>query len=94
MGKELIQNDDTKFTVTGVFQDIPAKSHMKFDLLYSFEAYVNFTGEDSRTAWQWDGFLNYIVLRDGTDPSILASKFPDFVDQRARCHRQFSDPQI
>lgn len=83
VGKELIQNDNTKFTVTGVFQDLPEKSHMKFDLLYSFEAYVNFTGEESRTAWQWDGFLNYIVLRDGTDPSILAAKLPAFVEQRA-----------
>ncbi len=83
MGKEVIQNDDTKFTVTGVFQDLPERSHMKFDWLYSFEAYVNFTSEQSRTAWQWDGFLNYVVLREGTDPVALQAKFPAFVQQRA-----------
>ncbi len=82
IGKQLIQNDDTRFTVTGIFADLPERSHMKFDLLYSFEAFVNFTSENARTAWQWDGFLNYVVLRDGTDPAALEAKFPDFIEQR------------
>ena len=57
VGKIIKQNDSNDFTVTGVFQDLPERSHMKFDLLFSFETYVNFTSEDSRTAWQWDGFF-------------------------------------
>ncbi len=82
IGQQLIQNDDTRFNVTGIFEDLPERSHMKFDLLYSFEAYVNFTSEESRTAWQWDGFLNYVVLRKGTNPEVLAKKFPAFIERR------------
>ena len=82
IGKELLQNDDTKFTVTGIFEDFPERSHMKFEVLYSFEAYVNFTSEEARTAWQWDGFLNYITLREGVDPTSLEAKFPDFIERR------------
>ena len=82
VGKELLQNDDTPFTVTGVFKDLPERSHMQFDLLYSFEAYVNFTSEEARTAWQWDGFLNYVVLQNGTDPRTLETKFPEFIQRR------------
>ena len=68
VGKVILQNDVDPFTVTGVFEDLPERSHMKFDLLYSFETYVNYTSENARTAWQWDGFLNYIQLVPGTDP--------------------------
>ena len=51
--------------------------------LYSFETYVAIVSEEARTAWQWDGFLNYVVLRDGTDPATLEARFPSFVEQRA-----------
>jgi len=83
VGKIIRMNDETDFVVTGIFQDLPERSHMKFDLLYSFETYVKFTSEEARTAWQWDGFLNYIVLRPGADPKALEAKFPAFVRRRA-----------
>jgi len=84
VGKVIQMNDVTDFTVTGVFADLPERSHMRFDLLYSFESYVQLTGEEAaRTAWQWDGFLNYVVLQSGTDPDRLEAKFPEFVERRA-----------
>ena len=83
VGKIIKQNESEDFKVTGVFQDIPENSHMEFDLLYSFETYVAFTDEGARTAWQWDGFLNYVVLYPNTDPEKLSEKFPDFIEARA-----------
>lgn len=82
IGKNVKLNDSDNFMVTAIFQDFPEKSHMKFDILYSFETYVHYRGEEARTAWQWDGFLNYVVLRDGTDPKVLEAKFPDWILQR------------
>ncbi len=82
VGKIIKQYEFRDFKVTGVFRDIPEKSHMNFDLLYSFETYVALTSEDARTAWQWDGFLNYVVLHPGTDPDRLSEKFPDFIQAR------------
>ncbi len=82
VGKRIKQNDATDFTVTGVFEDLPERSHMKFDLLYSFESYVLFTSPEARTAWQWDGFLNYISLHPGTDPEDFSQKFPDWIIER------------
>jgi putative ABC transport system permease protein len=82
MGKIIRQNDTEEFVVTGVFEDLPDKSHMKFDLLYSFETYVIFTGEESRTAWQWDGFINYIVLQEGTNYKAFESKLPQWIEKR------------
>ncbi len=80
--KVIKQNDTRDFKVTGVFQDLPERSHMQFDLLYSFESYAVMVSPNSKTAWQWDGFLNYVVLAPGTDPKALEKKFPDFVQAR------------
>ncbi len=82
MGQNVKLNDNDNFMVTAIFQDFPEKSHMKFDILYSFDTYAIYSGEESRTAWQWDGFLNYVVLQEGTDVDKLASKFPDWIIQR------------
>ncbi|MEQ8472661.1 MAG: ABC transporter permease [Marinoscillum sp.] len=82
MGKNVKLNDEDNFMVTAVYQDFPEKSHMKFDLLYSFDTYVIYTSEDARTRWQWDGFLNYVALKDGTNPKVLEAKFPDWIEQR------------
>lgn len=82
MGKNLKLNDGDNFIVTAIYQDFPTKSHMKFDLLYSFDTYAIYAGQESRTEWQWDGFLNYVVLKDGTNHKALESKFPDWIIQR------------
>ncbi|MEO9482803.1 MAG: ABC transporter permease [Ekhidna sp.] len=81
MGKIIKMNDATDFKVTGVFPDFPERSHMKFDLLYSFESYVSFTSEESRTSWNWDGFLNYVKLYPGTDPNQLTEKFDPWMTE-------------
>ncbi|MEP0985940.1 ABC transporter permease [Ekhidna sp.] len=81
MGKIIKMNDATDFKVTGVFPDFPERSHMKFDLLYSFESFVNFTSDQARTGWNWDGFLNYVKLHPNTDPSILSEKFDPWLTE-------------
>ncbi|WP_420317156.1 ABC transporter permease [Ekhidna sp.] len=81
MGKIIKMNDATDFKVTGVFPDFPDRSHMKFDLLYSFETYVSFTSENSRTEWDWDGFLNYVKLHPDVDPNVLSEKFDPWLTE-------------
>ncbi|MEM6831706.1 MAG: ABC transporter permease, partial [Bacteroidota bacterium] len=82
VGKIIQQNDVANFKVTGVFRDLPERSHFKFDLLYSFDSYVAFAGQEVRTSWQWDGFLNYVVLHPDVDPEELAEKFPEWITSR------------
>ncbi|MEP1033989.1 ABC transporter permease [Ekhidna sp.] len=79
VGKVVKQNDSRDFKVTGVFKDFPERSHMKFDLLYSFETFVVYTSEDARTEWNWDGFLNYVKLHPEANPVDLSEKFPSWI---------------
>src|SRR5690606_38755177 len=83
VGKTLRMNGQVDFEVTGVFEDVPENSHMKLDVLYSFETIVQWWGEEVRTAWMWDGFWNYILLREGTDPDDFEAKIPALVDRLA-----------
>ncbi len=52
------------WTVTGVFKNPPANSHMKFEFLVSW---LNVYGE--RSMWNWDGFFTYVLLEEGSDLS-------------------------
>jgi putative ABC transport system permease protein len=83
VGKTLKMNGRDEFEVTGVFADFPENSHMKPDVLYSFATMVKFAGEQILTAWQWDGFYNYILLAEGVDPKAFEAKIPALVEKLA-----------
>ncbi len=88
VGKVLrLQDDDfndERCRVTGVFADVPANSHLKFDVLFS-HATLNNRGEGARErydlTWERKDFYTYIRVREGTDPDALAAKFPAVVDK-------------
>ncbi|WP_020528428.1 ABC transporter permease [Flexithrix dorotheae] len=81
IGKTLSLNDRNDFEVVGVVEDYPENTHLKFDILFSFETYVDWQGEDTRTAWFWDGFYNYILLAPGTDYKQFEAKIPDYIEK-------------
>lgn len=82
VGKTMRNNGATEFLVTGVFEDIPANSHMSIDALLSFATYAKLTGRDNEDAmreWQWDGFFTYLLLDKNADPHDLEAKFNKYV---------------
>ena len=81
MGKSLRHNGVRDYIITGIYEDIPAQSHMQADMLYSFETYVDLTNDGARTAWGWDGFYTYITLTPGTNPEDLEAKLPKWIDE-------------
>jgi putative ABC transport system permease protein len=81
MGKMLKANGETDYQVNGVFEDLPANTHMKIDALISFESLVKLWN-DPVMSWQWDGFMTYIELNEKTDYKVFESKLPAFVQKR------------
>lgn len=72
MGQKMMVEVDTVFyTVTGVVQDIPDNSHIKFDMLASLST---FPGRANNTNWISHNFYTYIVVKDGTEKSVLQDK--------------------
>jgi putative ABC transport system permease protein len=79
IGKTLKYNGGPECIIQGIFRDVPANSHLKPDIIVSWETMVYFSGPDINTAWQWDGFFNYILLNPSTDYKVFEAKIPAFV---------------
>ena len=83
LGKTIIHNGSNSFRITGIFEDVPENSHMKFDCLLSFETYISLTSPQARNSFDWDGFYTYVLLKEGADGKFLESKLPSMVNQYA-----------
>lgn len=78
LGKILKHGGMMEFEVTAVFKDIPENSHIKIDILLSFET---MDGQDNlqNTSWGWYDFYVYVLLKPGTDVDVLQSKWNNYV---------------
>ena len=77
MGQKMIVEADTiLYTVTGVVQDVPDNSHIKFDMLASMSTYPDMANNQN---WVSHNFYTYIVVKDGTEKSALQDKFQGMV---------------
>ncbi|MBN3583162.1 ABC transporter permease [Algoriphagus aestuarii] len=78
MGKilQVAEEDSLFFTVTGIVEDIPKNSHLKFEALTSFST---FTSPRNMENWGSNWLTTYLELVDGTELSALEQKFPDYL---------------
>lgn len=79
IGKTISWNGDRKFEVTGIFQDIPENSHIKFDFMFSYQTLNNQTRNQSETSWGWYDFNTYVLLEPGTDVEVLQAKWDAYL---------------
>ncbi len=85
MGQTVRINRNLSCKITGVFKDFPANTHLKTELMASFETFRklvnpnNDPNRDPENAWNWDGCMTYLLLKPGTDAKALEAKFPAFV---------------
>jgi len=71
-----VESDTVFYTVTGVIQNIPENSHLRFDMLASMSTYPGMANDQ---AWISHSFHTYIVVQDGTDRNVLQEKFQEMV---------------
>jgi putative ABC transport system permease protein len=72
---------NTLYTVKGVFEDVPANSHLQFQALLSYPTLVAEAGERAQNAWWWYDFYTYVLLRPGVDAAQLQAKLPTLVEK-------------
>ncbi len=71
-----VEEDSILYTVTGVIQDVPDNSHMKFDMLASMSTYP---GRANNQFWISHNFYTYIVVNESVDKELLEEKFQGMV---------------
>ncbi|MEO7990787.1 MAG: ABC transporter permease [Chryseolinea sp.] len=88
IGKSLrLQDDD--FTnelvkVTAVFKDLPANTHLKFDVLFSYKSLFprgKWAIDRYDQGWFRKDMFTFISVRPGTDVKALEAKFPALVEK-------------
>ncbi|MEJ1241156.1 ABC transporter permease [Chryseolinea sp. T2] len=70
-----------EFRVTGICENVPNNSHMKFDFLTKFDANIFAPGE--RENFITFSAHTYVLMKPGTDVRALEAKFPKMVDTYA-----------
>ena len=82
VGRTLDFRGPADLTVTGVFADLPATTHLPLAYAVSMET---FYAQQEDASWLdeargWAGFYTYLLLRRPGDAAAVTAKLPDFVD--------------
>lgn len=77
IGKVIRVNNRGDLEVTGILEDVPGNSHLKFNALVSFNTFFITNGDPSKQ-WGWNDFFTFVLLRKDAAPASLAAKIPDF----------------
>ncbi|MCK7554036.1 ABC transporter permease [Chitinophaga sedimenti] len=67
LGKTLRMENRHDYTVTGVIKDVPAQSHLHFDILRAMSEIP----ESRQSSWMADNFVTYVLLRPGASEAQL-----------------------
>ncbi len=78
-----------QYKVTGVMEDIPVNTHIKFDALLSATSLIREGGEEEFNSLEPGRFWNigvyaYIMLNENSDIQSIHDKFPQFYDKYMR----------
>lgn len=95
LGKQLLLNDETVLTVTGIIAEVPVNSHLQFDYLISFPTYRVPEGYTSNlSSWSWAGFLTYARMQPGFDANRLQSEINELYAEKMRLRTEFVQTAI
>ena len=85
IGQELmIDRDPDPYRIVAVCENVPANSHLQFDILGSYASIIRYWGEGVDVSWTWSDFYHYIKVNPGTNPRDLETKFSDFSERHFR----------
>lgn len=76
VGKTILLERETPLQVTGVFEDMPANSHMKSDLLITMRTRENLEGREDLMKNPSNNDATYLLLREGADINKIAGQLP------------------
>lgn len=71
VGKTVYINEGMPHEVTGVFKDLPANSHIHFNVFMSMATFIHYHWMSPEGGWQGDFCWTYLKLKEGADPKKL-----------------------
>ncbi len=84
IGKTIIMKHGQKsfeFTVTGIIDEIPKNSSLRFDMLMPIAIIKEILGENNLNSWKINDVITYVQLKQPEDAEILQAKLQQFVEK-------------
>jgi putative ABC transport system permease protein len=81
IGKMLLLDSEHPLLVTAVFEDFPANSHIKADLLCSMSTLEKIEGREEMMKDQSNNYATYVLLRPNSSIKQLESKMGEALDK-------------
>lgn len=81
MGQTVIMETDMPLTVTGVMDDVPARSHLQFSALISMITFDHLTPDYMFDSWGYVDFYTYFLVSPGYAIDQLDAQMPAFIDR-------------
>lgn len=79
IGKQIITADNEPLTVTGVFEDAPINSDLKYGAVISMSSLYN---KFNPNFWTWNGgnqFVTFVLLKNNVSQKMVEDKIPPFM---------------
>ncbi|HNW57223.1 MAG TPA: ABC transporter permease [Bacteroidales bacterium] len=80
VGKTITFNGKDHYYISAIAKDVPANSHLKFDILFSYEN-LKSQGSYFDDSWFGSDFYTYVMLTPGASAAALEKKLPSLVEQ-------------
>lgn len=74
IGKTIKINNQMDYTITGVMEDMPENSHLKYDIIFTLADADKIFGSDWMNNWGWQNFLVYFLMQEGFDKAGFEEK--------------------
>lgn len=80
IGKIMGINQGMPIEITGVFKDLKSNTHLRAQYFASIKTWVEMNAIGATGDWGWNGWWNYIRLKDGASEKEVSAKINDFTN--------------
>ncbi len=70
--------------VTGIFKDLPVRSHLDIDYIFPFKYGVRNVSEERMNSWRWQQFYTYVELKEGVSAEDILGQIRPHVEELSR----------
>jgi putative ABC transport system permease protein len=83
LGQTITVDGRADYRVLGIYKDVPANSHLKLDIILSYQNLFSIYGPEIRQSWGHTSFFTYLRLRPDADPDVFERKMAKLVETHA-----------
>ncbi len=80
---ETIELSQRPYTITGIYPDFPAHSHLNPPLILSFASFTQYVPEERLNSWIWHQFYTYVKFKQPVDVASFESKLNSMIVDNA-----------